>query len=465
MRILPPEPQVVLYEEGFENHDVLGRAEVGKSLSRLVERIEDPMVVALDGGWGTGKTYFLKRWVGAHTRHNDGTAITIYFDAFANDHLSDPLPSLVSTLSERFPHADKSAMQQIKAAAFKFAKPLARISVAMATYGATEALAPVGDAAANALSAEASDALENYWSQEDGRRAAMEEFRSALIELLAAWPEEGDQPEVAGGRLVFVVDELDRCRPDYALEVLEVIKHFFAIPGITFVLGVNLKALENSVKARYGAGIDASAYLRKFISVSLALPSEIGPKYDVKDTLVVYLEHQLREMGIPDHIANALLPHVKIVSRNNSISIRDVGKILSAVTLLNGDILENKNCLQGFIDVMITLLVSKVVRPEMHERFLSLSFTEQDLESYFDATIRRRSYRIDGKSNAEFDLYTMTVFYSWLYLAGGDSVLDAEGNVKERIHSLFSTWPGGHDDPQSVPKMVQRDWLDLFKAQ
>lgn len=465
MKIFPSEPQVALYEEGFEGRDILQRAEVGKSLSGLVERIEDPIVVALDGGWGTGKTYFLKRWVGAHTLANEGKATTIYFDAFANDFLSDPLPSLVSTISDRFPHADESTMERIKAATFKFAKPLARIGVAMATFGATETLAPVGDAAAKALSTEASDALENYWSQETGRRAAMDEFRSALTELVAAHLEAEDQPTTVGARLVLVVDELDRCRPDYALEVLEVIKHFFAIPGIAFVLGVNLKALENSVKARYGPDIDASAYLRKFINVSLALPSEIGREHHTKDTVAVYLEHQLQEMGIPDHIANALKPHVRIVSRNNSISIRDVGKILNAVTLLSGDILQNERYLRGWIDVMIALLVSKVIRPDIHKKFLSLSFSEGDIEDYFDATIRRRTHRIDDEHNAEFDRYTMTQFYSWLYLANGGSLPDEEDGMKKFIDGSFSQWSGGPDDPRSIPKKVQRDWLELFKAQ
>ncbi|MEJ8562682.1 P-loop NTPase fold protein [Yoonia sp. GPGPB17] len=272
MKIFPPEPQVALYEEGFEECDVLQRAKVGKSLSELVERVEDPMVVALNGGWGTGKTYFLKRWVGAHILDNAGTATTVYFDAFANDYLSDPLPSLVATLSERFPQADEGTVRRIKAAAFKFAKPLARIGVAMATFGATEALAPVGDAAVNALSTEASDALENYWSQESGRRAAIEEFRSALKELVAIQKKEEDEPTSVGARLVIVVDELDRCRPDYALEVLEVIKHFFAIPGIAFVLGVNLKALENSVKARYGSDIDAVSVRARGV---ISMPSTV----------------------------------------------------------------------------------------------------------------------------------------------------------------------------------------------
>lgn len=289
MKIFPPEPQVTLYQEGFEELDVLQRVAIGQSLSNLVQRIEDPMVVALDGGWGTGKTYFLKRWVGAHTLDNNGTATTVYFDAFANDYLSDPLPAIVSALSERFPQDQESAVTRIKAAAFKLAKPLARFGLTMATFGATEVLAPVGDAAVNAMNAEASNALEYYWSQEAGRRAAMREFHSALAELVDAQTNEEDGNTPAGAQLVIVIDELDRCRPDYALEVLEVIKHFFAIPGVAFILGVNLEALENSVKARYGPDIDASAYLRKFINVSLALPSEIGRPHEMKDTVVVYL--------------------------------------------------------------------------------------------------------------------------------------------------------------------------------
>ena len=102
MKFLPSEPQVKLYEEGFETEDILQRADVGRALSGLVERIEDPIVVALDGGWGTGKTYFLKRWVGAHCLDNAGKATTIYFDAFANDYLSDPLPSLYRPLANVF---------------------------------------------------------------------------------------------------------------------------------------------------------------------------------------------------------------------------------------------------------------------------------------------------------------------------------------------------------------------------
>ena len=96
MKIVPPEPSVDLYNEGFEEPDILQRRNTGDALSDLLNRIDDPLVVALDGRWGTGKTHFLKRWAGAH----EG-ATAVYFDAFAHDYISDPLPALVSVPEER----------------------------------------------------------------------------------------------------------------------------------------------------------------------------------------------------------------------------------------------------------------------------------------------------------------------------------------------------------------------------
>lgn len=91
MRLHPVQKEVALYNEGFGKDDLLQRKSAGERISELLERIEDPMVLAVDGAWGSGKSYFLKRWVGAHTVENGGTATTVYFDAFANDFLDAPL--------------------------------------------------------------------------------------------------------------------------------------------------------------------------------------------------------------------------------------------------------------------------------------------------------------------------------------------------------------------------------------
>ena len=70
-RITVPEPQIDLYNDGFEDgprstRPAGSKAETGKKLSDLVERIDEPLVIALDGAWGSGKSHFLKCWVGEH---------------------------------------------------------------------------------------------------------------------------------------------------------------------------------------------------------------------------------------------------------------------------------------------------------------------------------------------------------------------------------------------------------------
>jgi predicted KAP-like P-loop ATPase len=64
---------------------------------------------------------------------------------------------------------------------------------------------------------------------------------------------------------VFVIDELDRCRPPFAPEVLENIKHLFSVPNIVFILSMNRSQIEESIRCEYGTQVHASKYLQKFV--------------------------------------------------------------------------------------------------------------------------------------------------------------------------------------------------------
>lgn len=73
--------------------------------------------------------------------------------------------------------------------------------------------------------------------------------------------------------LIFIVDELDRCRPNYAVEVLENIKHLFSVKGIVFVLSIDKNHLGSSIKGFYGSeSINSNEYLRRFIDLEYSIP-------------------------------------------------------------------------------------------------------------------------------------------------------------------------------------------------
>ncbi len=486
-RIVQPEASVNLYKDGFEEQDLLQRERLGDALSDLLNQIDDPLVIALDGNWGTGKTYFLKRWVGEHARRNGGAATTVYFDAFANDSFGDPFPALVSAVEERISQSgsdgsaaeSKENIHKMKEAAFRLAKPVARAGLALA--GAGIVLQTV-DELAKAGREEARDRSEGFWKAEKLRRVAMEEFRNAIGSLAASAGRTGK-----GSAVVIVVDELDRCRPDYALEVLEVIKHFFSVPRLHFVLGVNLTALKCMVCARYGSEIDAHAYLAKFIQVTLDLPGEFHDDTNrQQQAIMVYLDHLLDDMKIPKDIAEPLRVQVEIVSRANHMSLRDIGNIASAVSLIDDTVLgtvskgywdgrcdfdvEGQRITREWIIIMIDLIISRIVRPDIYPKLLDASVAPADLESYLGASDRVIHEEQHGKSTPEFSHSVTWQYHFWIYLISDGKVSDNTFEILDKPPKQLgnNNWTLDWQRRQelalrTLPRKVHEEWINLFR--
>ena len=332
MKPFPEDPTFTPGEKGFDDtdendrpYDLLGRKPVGQRLTDLLDRVEQPLVIALDGGWGSGKSHFLKLWTGAHSRELGGKAKVIYFDAFEHDYLDDPLISLVARLTTKEAETTwgNKAVKAIKKAALPLARFGLRLGAAAATAGATELVGPAADAVATKTGEATQASIEAFWKRETGRIAAMQQFRDALASLT----KDGGAPE----KIVFIIDELDRCRPDYALSLLEIVKHFFAVPNVHFVLGTNISALENSVRARYGADIRATEYLTKFIHLRMSFPADRD--HQGNGPWAKYFDQVCSQAGVGPNSAQNLRENLSILSRSTQISLRDVQRLVSRLAL------------------------------------------------------------------------------------------------------------------------------------
>lgn len=113
--------------------------------------------------------------------------------------------------------------------------------------------------------------LDRIASFEEGRSAIrqMKESLSALVAELKAANGELQPP------IIIVIDELDRCRPTYAVKVLEEVKHLFDVHGLIFIFGMYGDQLAHSVAGAYGPGFNGLGYLRRFFDrrYKLAEPS------------------------------------------------------------------------------------------------------------------------------------------------------------------------------------------------
>ena len=439
MRLTPPEPDFIPGEKGFDDkdatglpYDLLGRKAVGEQLSDLIERIDEPLVIALDDGWGTGKSHFLRLWTGAHRKENGGTAKVIYFDAFEHDYLDDPLVGLVGAILQEPGELawQDAALHNIKSAASKLLRPAARIGIAVATAGTSELAVAAFDPLVQATGKETEKAIDAMWAKEASRKQAMRDFRKALSELAK---DDTGNPQ----KLVFIVDELDRCRPDYALSLLEVIKHFFSVPNVHFVLGVNLTALENCVRARYGESTESAQYLQKFLHVKIAFPKTTTPKNEDVTTLR-YLTTISSQMNIEKNIAQEICILLGTMSMRHDISLRDIQRIFLYAALLPTDF---TNMLYATRAALIGGILLKVLKPNMYEKL-------RRLDRYVGPDVMK-GLEVNSWDNES--AYPEAVRYSDFW----GSILRLHDSGMERFHVEF----GGRDYVPQDP----RKWLsDTF---
>ena len=349
----------------------------------------------MDGAWGSGKSIFQTCWVGEHLKREGNTTQTVYFDAFKHDYLTDPLVALTQAISDRLPPGSKTStfIRKGKKVLSKVAMPGMRVLGAAATAGATEVAGALADAAILSSWKEAERATEAYWQQEAWKTVAMAQFRSALKQLTEPVTEQEtkDNPDPKKGapnrKLVIVVDELDRCRPDYALSLLEIIKHFFNVPGVIFILGVNRNELQNSVRARYGSEIDAGKYLDKHISLSIRVG---GPKLARSDKGATsrYYEECAVLTGFDKHrLYPTIKTYIRMCNHHIDLSLRDVERIITFATVVPvGSAL-------SFADYhyLSALIILKFVRPKLYETARISGLTIQDLDPVFGLKPSRKS--------------------------------------------------------------------------
>ena len=262
-RIQPREIEVP-EDDPFKN-DLLSRKEPVEVLTHLVGALEGPCVLAVDAAWGTGKTTFLRIW--ARHLSNQGFPV-VEFNAWETDFSGDPFVALSTELTEglhEYTNTDKSLATKV-AETKKGAKEVLRRAVPgvirVATAGILDLGPIVEKEVGQALASYAEDRLSEYQEAQKSVKA----FRCVLQDMAKTLQSKENRP------LIVVIDELDRCRPSYAVELLEVAKHLFSVDYIVFVLAVNRSELTHSIRALYGSGFDAAGYLRRFFDVDFRLP-------------------------------------------------------------------------------------------------------------------------------------------------------------------------------------------------
>ena len=302
-------------------NDTIKRNQDVISFVKIIDSINESYSIALDSQWGSGKTFFVKQVKMAlnslndtsynrpdhpeeianlckryfHNEHLPRPHVALYYDAWKNDLDDDPLYSLLLTITEA---TDNQKALKDSITKKDIIKTLGKIA---GTFGRFNP----DDLAENLYKGDILEPLRE--------RRQLDDKISQFIDSL--FPEHGE-------RMLIIIDELDRCNPQFAVRLLERIKHYFNNDKVTFVFAVNIAELQNTIRQFYGSNFDGARYLDRFFDFRISLPkineqvldnllslNSQGWVYDHSIRLVMQkYQMQLREMSRFLDITRKLAP-------------------------------------------------------------------------------------------------------------------------------------------------------------
>ena len=359
--LLPTDENLIL----TIREDALDRNADLNSFCQLLSHSNSMNSIALDGRWGSGKTFFVKQCALLINAKNslsnidkdiaesilkvakqsnsfegltDNKLLAVYFDGWENDSNEDPILALIYRIVQQL---------DLKTNGFD----LNHLVHILGTIGDAITGRPITSVFECLNERNIFDEIRKH---EDLETTIKKFFEEILFEKAE--------------QLIIFVDELDRCRPSYAVRLLERIEHYFINDRITFVFSVNLEQLQHTIKNFYGNDFDACRYLDRFFDLRLSLPPINTTKY--------YNYLNLSNNIVGDRV-------LMRIQQTFNMSIREFCKFYDLVKV--SGMKSNFNDMEDFMfKYVVTLcLALKIINIDLHEEFMH-GKNEQPLLDLYD---------------------------------------------------------------------------------
>ena len=257
--------------------DSVGRNKSIAHFVELLDEIDGNVAIALDDSWGNGKTFFVKQTqmvlqsldssdenltevrecMKKCLKHDTlRNYLPVYYDAWSNDNDTDPILSIIFTMLR-----DTDGLEQYEITDKKWWDRF--------TTGLEVLTRSFGEPPVKAFldSVKGKNLLEEIKKSKEADQVLNHLFDTLL------------KKQPADTRIVFFIDELDRCCPNFAVRLLERIKHYFLHDKVIFVVSVNMSELQHTIKRHYGNDFNADKYSRRFFDFTIPLPPADMRKY------------------------------------------------------------------------------------------------------------------------------------------------------------------------------------------
>ncbi|WP_429124216.1 KAP family P-loop NTPase fold protein [Aeromonas allosaccharophila] len=330
-------PGAIAGSEEILSADRLERARYAEFLTNYLaaEGKQRNYVLNLNAEWGAGKTWFIKRWYMELKAHYP----TVYIDAWQQDFSDDPLLTVISSIIEQL--KEEAGSPQLSPYLSTKLASLLKATAPIVTKALFKKVSGINiDEVQEVITADDAGKLVESLFQDTRKKT---EAVQLLKHEIQQWVEAIIGKKKKQAPAFILIDELDRCRPSYAVEMLETIKHIFDIKGVVFVLATDTEQLQHAIKVIYGEGFDGKKYLERFYDSQRTLKQ--GSRYEMaKSRLDLYgddfwlsdklfLYPKMSKMQLAETIAD--------ISKAFELSLRDMHRLISHLVAILTNIRKN----------------------------------------------------------------------------------------------------------------------------
>jgi len=362
-------------ENNIWNGDALDREQVAQKFTNLIDSITQPFVISINSPYGTGKSFFLTRWHASLLK--EGKYAALFFNAWQTDFCEHAFTSFMYSLVEQIrslklidENSDlfKNFMGVTKQIIYSIVK-----NTIETASGQIFQADDIDNAIKSVKRLEDADFFKSYKE----RKEYLNEFKLLLNEIIL-------ELEKNNQKFVIFIDELERCRPTYAVELLESIKHLFDVPGVTFVLGVDRRQLQHTIGCLYGENMDSDGYLKRFIDLELTLPTPTVRNY----VRTLFTFHNIDQV-IPlkdDYIfgGETLIEYMDFCSEIFGLTLREISQCFTEINVVVRTLGKNV----PIFPVLLALLVClKCKKPDFYNDLMEqndLVNVLSEFDSFFD---------------------------------------------------------------------------------
>ena len=398
-----------LKEYSFDNCK-LDRGEYGKFLKNYLAGEQDGFVLNLNGAWGTGKTEFLRR---LYTLFITEGHPTIYIDAWESDFSEMPLSVVSSELLNQLSEINENIGTKLSGVSEFLGKALKGAVIGGSGLLTKHLLSDSGmgtEVAKSLFEKTPEDFLDSVKHEHAEQIEAIKNIRKELGNLAEVIQKNYDKQLP----VVVLIDELDRCRPSYAIEMLEVIKHFFTTKHFVFVVATDTKQLRESIKSVYGSSFDSATYLKRFFNREARLDEPKLEKYIELSKLDI--NEYNGKVTLYPAIANlgsaSIYKYLEWLSVAFDLSLRDVDQLINKLqaclrTALYTYEISSKSQLINIFSLITALIEFDKEQPQFDSRGINKPMT--------DCLYKELSISLNQESFKLSDIYKINMICSVMH--------------------------------------------------